>query len=202
MPVPRKVEPHPLERIDQFIKEQKSRRAAFWNRRDAEKAPGSIGKSLAKKGPGAPGARDKGKDNTDPKLWNPVNCAEHEVHAIRAIQARTEAIQRLAQCCERVDDHIASRGGFVCNSDPVLKMFFRLVGNVRVKTIDAVECVSSWERNVGRGRAFVHKCALPLCSNEFAMCAHKVLVDFSRVLSELPCCLADFQQQHSCSGMR
>lgn len=158
MPVTRKVDPSPLERIDQFIIEQKTRREAFWSKRDADKAPGSIATS-GKKAHGAKALQRKGKGNVDSKLWNPVNCVEHEAHAIRAVQARTDAIQRLLQCCERVDSHLATRGGFVCNSDPVLKMFFRLVGNVRVKTIDAVECVSSWERNVGRGRPFVHKCA-------------------------------------------
>lgn len=160
MPVTKKAEPGPLERIDQFIQEQKSRREAFWSRREAVNAPGSLAVKPLSKSQRSSQALAKESRHVDNKHWNPVNCVEHETYAIKAIQARTDAIQRLRQCCEKVDDHVAARGGFVCNSDPILKMFFRLVGTVRLKTIDAVECVSSWERNVGRGRTFVHKCAL------------------------------------------
>eukprot|EP00892_Ulva_mutabilis_P012578 jgi/Ulvmu1/9693/UM055_0031.1 len=169
MPGARKVGPGPLERIDQFIQEQKTRREAFWSKRAADKLPGSLAvKALSSQAPGSLQALAKGNNEAQTKNWNPANCIEHEVYAMKAIQARTDAIQRLRQCCDKVDEHVAARGGFVCNSNPILKMFFRLVGNVRVKTIDAVECVSSWERNVGRGRAFVYNGApfLPALGEE------------------------------------
>jgi hypothetical protein len=92
--------------------------------------------------------------------WNPVNCVELEVHARKAIAARQEAIQKLAQCCAKVDEHVQVRDGFILSQDPVINLLFSLVERVRERTIDAVECVASWERNVGRGRPFLHKCVV------------------------------------------
>lgn len=187
----------PLKRLDGFIQEQKVRREEFRARHRQRAAQAATLEELHR-APSKPVDSKEGKKKESYRHWNPTNCVELELHALRAIRcvgmpyscavqtselyketqkckrekvmykcldfghsspysARQDAIQKLAAGCSKVDAHIQLRFGLVLSNDPVLRMFFRLVENVREKTIDAVECAASWERNVGRGQPFLYK---------------------------------------------
>lgn len=148
----------PIERLDVFIQEQKTRREEFWARHRQRGAVATALNDLLESSQAPPAAtKEVKKDRT--RHWNPTNCVELELHAVKAIVHRQDAIQKLAAGCAKIDEHVQLRRGFVLSNDPVFKLFFRLVEAVRDRTIDAVECVASWERNVGRGEPFVYKCA-------------------------------------------
>jgi hypothetical protein len=151
-----------LERLDFFIQEQKKRRDAFWARhRERSMLFTSVDHLAQHKAKQKLQAAASKVEKDAIKHWNPTNCVELELHALKSISARSEAIQKLDSCCRKVDEYVYARGGFVVSSDPMLRLFFRLVENVREKTIDAVECIAAWERNVGRGKPFMHKYAHP-----------------------------------------
>lgn len=145
----------PLERLDGFILEQKARREEFWARHRQRAALESTLHTQPSSSNIVAAKEKKGRV----RHWNPSNCVELEMHAIKAIAARQDAIDKLAVACAKVDEHVQLRCGFVFSNDPVLRVFFSLVERVRERTITAVECVASWERNVGRGQPFMHKCA-------------------------------------------
>lgn len=152
----------PLERLDGFIQEQKARREEFWSRhrQRAGLQSTAVQSNAAPSGPqcetsGAPVVKEQKKERT--RHWNPTNCVELEVHALKAIANREDAIRKLAAACAKVDEHVHLRSGFILSSDPLLRLFFSLVERVRERTVDAVECVASWERNVGRGQSFMYK---------------------------------------------
>ena len=68
---------------------------------------------------------------------------------------REDAILRLELCTEKVET--GARAGYMSPDNPLLRMFYRLVATVRLRTLDAVECVSAWERLVGQNRPFMYR---------------------------------------------
>ena len=88
-----------------------------------------------------------------------TRALSYELVAIKAVDARLEMLDRLALVCERVAHTLAAHHGFLPGSDPLMKLFYTTVAKVRTKTMDAIEAVAAWERCVGEGRAFIHRCA-------------------------------------------
>ena len=76
---------------------------------------------------------------------------------MRAIQARSDAIDKLECICERAQAAADMHSGFLPISDPIMRLLFSTVARLRTKTLDAVERVAAWERAVGAGRPFVHR---------------------------------------------
>jgi hypothetical protein len=156
MPSAKKTQPlTPLERLDHFIKEQRERREAFWARRKGRACQLDGTQTLASNANSKQKSLNK-NEKAPAHLWNPRNCVECEELAMKAVQARIDAIHKLTQCCIKLDATLDTTM-FISSRDPRVSVFFRCVANVRAKTIEAVERVASWERLVGRGRPFVYR---------------------------------------------
>jgi hypothetical protein len=93
-----------------------------------------------------------------------TRALESEVRAIKAITARADLLGRLDLVCAKLQQIADLQGGFVAVHNPLMALFHTMVAKIRLKTMDAIECVSAWQRSVSSVRPFVYGCVSRLPS--------------------------------------
>ncbi len=74
-----------------------------------------------------------------------------ELTVLKAIKGREDSLDRLRVACEKLDASFAGGAPVVLpQTDPLVRLFYRLVGTLRQRTLDAVECIGAWQRKSGR----------------------------------------------------
>ncbi|KAF5838312.1 hypothetical protein DUNSADRAFT_3044 [Dunaliella salina] len=82
---------------------------------------------------------------------------EVELSVIKAIRSREEVVDRLRTATLKVDHALGGGSPLVLNlNDPLLKMFFRLVTQLRHRTLDTIEAIGAWHRRTDRDDGTPH----------------------------------------------
>jgi len=87
----------------------------------------------------------------------PLKELQSELVVLKAIKAREEGVAKLALVVSKIE--AAARGpvAIVNAMDPLGSLFYRLVGAVRTRTLEAVEAIAVWQRRAGGGDAFYYR---------------------------------------------
>uniref|UniRef100_A0A7S3QPF6 Uncharacterized protein n=1 Tax=Dunaliella tertiolecta TaxID=3047 RepID=A0A7S3QPF6_DUNTE len=81
---------------------------------------------------------------------------EVELSVIKAIKSREEVVDRLRTATFKVDHALGGGSPLVLNlNDPLLKMFFRLVTQLRHRTLDTIEAIGAWHRRTDSSEPFM-----------------------------------------------
>jgi hypothetical protein len=92
-------------------------------------------------------------------LRQKTKSLESEARAIQAVVAREDMLERLNLVCSKFQEAADWQDGFVALNSPLMALFQAMVAKARLRTLDAIECVSAWERREGGGQAFVYRWA-------------------------------------------
>ncbi|WIA38646.1 hypothetical protein OEZ86_001956 [Tetradesmus obliquus] len=80
----------------------------------------------------------------------PCRDLESELAVLRAVHAREDAVDKLRACCAKVSAALGAGGpgSMLLPSDPLGRLFYRLVASLRSKTLDVIECHAAWQRKI------------------------------------------------------
>lgn len=84
---------------------------------------------------------------------------------MQAIKAREDVLERLRIAGGKLDSGFGGSAPVVLSPvDPMVRLFYRLVGSLRQRTLDVIEAISAWRRKVARQgrRAREHRVMLRL----------------------------------------
>ncbi len=76
---------------------------------------------------------------------------------LQAIKAREDVLDRLRVACDKLDVSLGGAAPLVlAATDPMVRLFYRLVGQLRSRTLDAVETLAAWHRRSQTTDHFVY----------------------------------------------
>ncbi|KAG2429849.1 hypothetical protein HXX76_010631 [Chlamydomonas incerta] len=102
---------------------------------------------------GSPGAAG----GVSPYHQKPLRNLEMELTVIKAIKAREDVLERLRIAGGKLDAGFGGAAPVVLSPvDPLVRLFYRLVGTLRQRTLDAVESIAAWRRKVSPSEPFVY----------------------------------------------
>ncbi|KAG1672708.1 hypothetical protein FOA52_005185 [Chlamydomonas sp. UWO 241] len=80
-----------------------------------------------------------------------------ELIVLKAIKARGDVLDRLGVACEKLDSSFGGGSPVVLSQvDPLVRLFYRLIANLRQRTLDAVEAIGAWHRKTHTAAPFVY----------------------------------------------
>jgi len=86
-----------------------------------------------------------------------VRDLEMELNVLKAIKAREDVLDRLRVACDKLDISFGGGAPLVLSQvDPLVRLFYRLVSNLRQRTLDTIEAIGSWHRKTGSATPFVY----------------------------------------------
>lgn len=75
----------------------------------------------------------------------------------QSIKAREDVIERLKIACEKLDVSLGGSAPLALTaSDPMVRLFYRLVQQLRARTLDCVEALAAWHRRTGSTAPFMY----------------------------------------------
>ncbi|GIL82880.1 hypothetical protein Vretimale_8381 [Volvox reticuliferus] len=82
---------------------------------------------------------------------------EMELAVIRAIKAREDVLERLRIASGKLDSGFGGSAPVVLSPvDPMVRLFYRLVGTLRQRTLDVIESIAAWRRKVNPTDPFIY----------------------------------------------
>eukprot|EP00798_Chlamydomonas_sp_ICE-L_P030482 gene30482-35498_t len=86
-----------------------------------------------------------------------VRDPQMEISVLKSIKAREDVLGRLQIATSKLAAVFGSSQPLaMSSSDPLVRMFYRLVGNLRQRTIEAVEQCAAWRRKTNSKTAYVY----------------------------------------------
>ncbi|EFJ48469.1 hypothetical protein VOLCADRAFT_90723 [Volvox carteri f. nagariensis] len=87
----------------------------------------------------------------------PLRSLEMELAVIRAIKAREDVLERLRIASGKLDSGFGGSSPVVLSPvDPLVRLFYRLVGTLRQRTLDVIEAIAAWRRKVNPADPFIY----------------------------------------------
>lgn len=94
---------------------------------------------------------------TGPYRNRPMRDLQLELSVLKAIKSRDDALERIRIASEKLDSGFGGVAPVVLSPvDPMVRLFYRLVGTLRSRTIEVVEAIASWRRKVSPDEPFVY----------------------------------------------
>ncbi len=76
---------------------------------------------------------------------------------MQAIKAREDVLDRLRVACDKLDSSLGGASPLaLAPTDPLVRLFYRLVGQLRSRTLDVVETLAAWHRRSQTAEHFVY----------------------------------------------
>ncbi|GLI67280.1 hypothetical protein VaNZ11_011465, partial [Volvox africanus] len=105
----------------------------------------------------ASSVRSVGSGNGNANGGRPLRNLEMELAVIRAIKAREDVLERLRIASGKLDSGFGGSAPVVLSPvDPMVRLFYRLVGTLRQRTLDVIESIAAWRRKVNPSDPFIY----------------------------------------------
>ncbi|GIL54900.1 hypothetical protein Vafri_10603 [Volvox africanus] len=105
----------------------------------------------------ASSVRSVGSGNGNANGGRPLRNLEMELAVIRAIKAREDVLERLRIASGKLDSGFGGSAPVVLSPvDPLVRLFYRLVGTLRQRTLDVIESIAAWRRKVNPSDPFIY----------------------------------------------
>ncbi|GAX74460.1 hypothetical protein CEUSTIGMA_g1909.t1 [Chlamydomonas eustigma] len=82
-----------------------------------------------------------------------VRNLQMELSVLKSIKGREDTLDRLRVACDKLDGSFGGVAPLVLTqTDPLIRLFYRLVGTLRQRTLDTIESIAAWQRKTGGNR--------------------------------------------------
>eukprot|EP00798_Chlamydomonas_sp_ICE-L_P014827 gene14827-20880_t len=94
---------------------------------------------------------------TEPRPKKVIRDVQMETNVLKSIKAREDVLDRLRIAGDKLSTVFGDATPLVLSqADPLVRLFYRLVGNLRGRTLDTVEVIAAWKRKTNSPEPFVY----------------------------------------------